>query len=102
MRRRTIFWILALAALLAVFAYHFQRKLSQLNEVQLRLQECQATIRELEGRMTAMARELGYLGTDAGIEALAREKLGLVRRNETIFIIEPTPVPPPRPSRPAP
>jgi len=102
MRRRNIFWLLALAALLAVFGYHFQRKLSQLNEVQLRQQECQATIRELEGRLTAMARELGYLGTDAGIEALAREKLGLVRINETIFIIEPTPVPPPRPSRPAP
>ena len=102
MRRRTIFWTLALAALLAVFGYHFQRKLSQLNEVQLRLQECQATIRELEGRLTAMARELEYLGTDAGIEALARGKLGLVGRNETIFIIEPTPASPKSPSRPAP
>lgn len=60
--------------------------------LQSQLQEKTAEETALAGEVTAMEQEnqrlqqaIENLDTDEGVEAVARQKLGLVKKNETIF-----------------
>ena len=102
MRRQTIFWLLPLAALLALFAVYFPRKVAQLRSIQAQLRQTQADVAELQARLTAMDKEYEFLSTDAGLEYLARTRLGYLKPNEKKFVIAATPPPAPTPALPTP
>ena len=60
--------------------------------LQAQLQEKNAEAEVLSGQVTALEQEnqrleqaIDTLDTDEGVEAVAREKLGLVKKNETVF-----------------
>lgn len=60
--------------------------------LQSQLQEKTAEEAALAGEVTAMEQEnqrlqqaIDNLDTDEGVEAVARQKLGLVKKNETVF-----------------
>jgi cell division protein FtsB len=99
MRRQTIFWLLPLAALVALFAVYFPRKFIQLRSIESQLRKIRADVAELQNRQTAMTKEHEFLKTDDGLEFLARSKLGYVKANEKKFIIETTPSPRPSATR---
>lgn len=91
--QKTAFLVL-LAGLLAVFAPRLVRQWKELG----RLQRMEERGREEEQRRrrcyVELVRRKEDLATDPErIELLAREKLGLVKENEIVFVFEPTPVP---------
>lgn len=72
---------------------------------QLRQQEAQlrSEIRDLQARYQELTALRDYLDSDEYIEAVARERLGLVRRGETAIVAIPTqPSPTPAPDDPGP
>lgn len=72
---------------------------------QLRQQEAQlrSEIRDLQARYQELTALRDYLDSDEYIEAVARERLGLVRRGETAIVAIPTqPSPTPAPEDPGP
>ena len=88
-----IFSFLLIILLLAGFAYLYYRKASQLTRLRRREAEYREKVEALESREMILLKEIEALQTDAGLEKIGREKLGLVGKNEVIFIIDPTPLP---------
>lgn len=86
-----IFIYLLIGLLLAGFGYLYYQKAGQLARLRRRELDYRDKVEDLETRITALLREVELLKTPAGLEQLGREKLGLVREDEVIFIIEPTP-----------
>lgn len=75
--------------LIVVLVIYAAVTLVQLNT---QLQEKNAEADVLSGQVTALEQEnqrleqaIEDLDTDEGVEAVAREKLGLVKKNETVF-----------------
>ena len=95
MNWQKILCLVLLAALLAGFGFLFYEKIVKLNDLQRQQARYQATLDKLKADIAYLVEEIDGLENDpAKLEKLARDKLGMVRREEKIYIIEPTPVPP--------
>lgn len=91
-----VVWLVLLASLVSLFGYHSYRKFTELQTLRRRQMDYEAKIRELESRVAALAREIEEIHSDpARLEGVAREKLGWVGKDETVFIIEGDPTPAP-------
>ncbi|MDP8214307.1 MAG: septum formation initiator family protein [Candidatus Euphemobacter frigidus] len=89
-----ILWLTGLTVLLVGFGYLFYHKFVKLRELRRQQIIYQERIDLLEDDVARLSKEIAELRNDpAQLEKLAREKLGLVGKNEKIFIIEPTPHP---------
>ena len=75
--------ILALVAYAAVTLVTLQGQLQEKN-AQADVLSDQVTALEQENQRLEQA--ISELDTDEGVEAVARQKLGLVKKNETVFI----------------
>ena len=93
MNWQKILSFLLIILLLAGFGYLYYRKASQLTRLRHREAEYREKVDALESRAVIVLKEIESLQTDAGLEKIGREKLGLVGENEVIFILEPTPPP---------
>ncbi len=92
-----IVWLVLLVSLAAVFGHHSYRKFTELQALRQRQMEYEARIRELESRVASLAREIEEIHSNPDrLEGVAREKLGWVGKDETIFIIETEPTPAPQ------
>jgi cell division protein FtsL len=69
--------------LLCYLAVSFTTQFSRLNGMNRDVQKIQQQIQELEQKNAALQTELRNAQNDAYIEKTAREKLGLIKRNET-------------------
>lgn len=69
--------------LLCYLAVSFTTQFSRLNGMNREVQQIQQQIQELEQKNAALHTELRNAQNDAYIEKTAREKLGLIRQNET-------------------
>lgn len=89
-----IIWLVLMTALVAGFGYHFYQKFIELQSLRRRQTTYEARIQELESRVASLAREIEEIHRNPDrLEMLAREKLGLAGKDETIFIIETEPTP---------
>ena len=95
--------VLLLALLLPIlggFGYIFYHKVGELVAMKRREQRLQSSVQVRETRLSTLVREYEELENNpAELERLARDKLGLAKEGETIFIFEPTPVPAGSPER---
>ena len=82
---------LLIGLLLAGFGYIYYHKAGQLDRLRQREIQYRDKVEALETQVASLLREIESLETPAGLERLGREKLGLVGKDEVIFIIEPTP-----------
>ena len=64
------------------------------------LEDLKTERRTLRQHNDRMRERVSYLETDAGVEEIAREKLGLVRPGELAYAVVPPPLPASRPSQP--
>ena len=83
---------LLIGLLLAGFGYIYYHKAGQLDRLRQREIRYRDKVEALETQVASLLREIESLETPAGLERLGREKLGLVGKDEVIFIIEPTPL----------
>ncbi len=89
-----IVWLLLMGVLVAAFGYHSYHKFIELQSLRQRQMAYEARIQELESRVASLAREIEEIHQNPDrLEGVAREKLGWVGQNETIFIIETNPTP---------
>ena len=75
-------WILSLVMLLAIFSTFITRYNTLMGE----LNQLQAELAREQMDYSAMRTQAEYLETDAYIEMLARERLGLVFPNDLVFL----------------
>lgn len=75
--------IFVMLVLLCYLAVSFTTQFSRLNGMNRDVQKIQQQIQELEQKNAALQTELRNAQNDAYIEKTAREKLGLVKQNET-------------------
>jgi len=91
-----IILLLLLLPLLGGFGYLFYHKTRAVVEIKKRQKYLQAEVEAREERLSYLIKEAEALESDPDkLESLAREKMGLSRKNEKIFIFESTPAPPP-------
>ena len=94
MRARDFYW-LALVAIAGLLIVYVQRRdLSGVYRDYLKseeqIQELEHHLPELEAEKDRLERSVDFLGGDAlELEAAIRERQGLVRDGETVYIIEP-------------
>jgi cell division protein FtsB len=93
MNWQKILSLLLISLLLAGFGYIYYRKAGQLARLRQRELNYRHKVEALETRIAALLREIEFLESPAGLEKLGREQLGLVGKDEVIYIIEPTPPP---------
>jgi len=95
MNWQKIIWLAALLGLLAWFGPLYYRKVSELNQLRRLQERQQAQLAALEAETAALALLVERLKSDpAEMERLAREKLGLVGKDEILYKVEPEPAPP--------
>lgn len=79
------------AILFAVISYNLyyccQIKQRELEERQVEMVRLQAEISIAEFNNAQLKAQVAHLGTDAGAEEIAREKLGLVKPGEVSFVV---------------
>ena len=82
---------LVATAMLGLVAYNLyfccQVKQMEYEERQLELHRLQGEITRAEFSNGQLRAQVAHLGTDAGAEEVAREKLGLVRHGEISFVV---------------
>lgn len=96
MSARSGYWLALVAVAVLVFAYAQRRDLPGIYEDYLdseeKIQALEDTLPELEAEKKQLERSVDYLGGDAlELEAAIRERQGLVRDGETIYVIEAPP-----------
>lgn len=82
--RSTLIRIVALALLLYSLSF-FAASLRSLKRAEASLEERQAKLESLEQENVRLRAQIESMESDEGIEALARERLGLVMPGEKIF-----------------
>jgi cell division protein FtsB len=94
MNWQKVFFLVAMLLLLAGFGYLFFHKIGEVVELKRKQLRYQAEIETQEARLSYLVKETDALERDPEATVnLAREKLGLTKKNERIFIFEPTPLP---------
>jgi len=78
--------ILLLGFVLVYFGYTFAVQAVQLYEIRQEEQALNDKFVALSAEVKALQREIDLLGTDEYIEKLARERLGLIRPQDSILI----------------
>ena len=91
MNWQKILSLFLIGLLLAGFGYLYYQKAGQLARLRKRELNYREQVEALETRVAVLLREIENLETPSGLEKLGREKLGLVGKEEVIYIIEPTP-----------
>ncbi|HBR02422.1 MAG TPA: septum formation initiator family protein [Ruminiclostridium sp.] len=76
--------IMAFALIYAAFAYTAQSE--ELYTINLELTELRAKIQKEKERQQSSIKERDEISSDESIEKIAREKLGMVRDGERVFI----------------
>lgn len=89
---RSLISLLLLIAL-GVVGYNFYflcARKQQAYEAKLtEIDQLESEIAVLKQHNNLLTERVSYLGTDAGVEEVAREKLGLVRKDEVAFVVVP-------------
>jgi cell division protein FtsB len=76
-----VFW----AAVLIMFAWHFVSQMENYNELQSELSRINANVSAAAAKQEQLEFELSFFDSDAYLEQLARERLGMARPNEIVF-----------------
>jgi len=79
--RFVIFWVFIFVILAAFLVYQVENH----NNLQAELAEFQARIANYQAEMDSLYLQILFFDSDAYIEELARERLGMVRPNEIVF-----------------
>ena len=76
-----IFWV----AVLAMFAMHLLSQMESYNALQAELSRINGNISAAAAEKERLEYELSFFDSDAYLEQLARERLGMARPNEIVF-----------------
>lgn len=94
----TLLVALVLLGFLFVFVYPTRTYLHQRRQIQI----AQERLAVLQRETASIERDTARLGTDAEVERIAREQYGLIRKNETPYVLVPQVTPPTDPAATAP
>lgn len=93
---RLLFTLITIGVFFLVFyafnAAYKQKKL-EYKEKLTQVSQLEQEITKLEKENKELKREINYLNTNEGVEAIAREKLGLIKPKEIAFVVVSSPVP---------
>ncbi|ABG03881.1 Septum formation initiator [Rubrobacter xylanophilus DSM 9941] len=81
--------VLLYAAFVGLLLASYAAPLQQIVESRSRIPELRQELRAAEAKNAAYRREIGALSTPEGIERAARERYGLVRPGERVYIVAP-------------
>ena len=77
------FICLVAAVSLGTIFVHQERTMSIQRE---QLRQLEQSLKELQESNDLLREEISYMDTDAYIERVAREKLGMIRKGETVYV----------------
>jgi len=83
---RKIIWILIFGVLIVYFAQTVYKEICILGQIKKQQQQLMLEIKKVNEENEKLKRMVNYVKKDEYIEWVAREKLGLVKSNEIIFI----------------
>ncbi len=78
----------ALAVIILVFAGVFYTGAKTISAIELEKQQVQKEIDKCRSSISELEKEKNLLETDAYVEKIARDELGLIKENEIIFKIK--------------
>lgn len=78
-----VFICLVAAISLGTIYIHQERTMSVQRE---QLKQLEQSLKELQESNDLLREEIRYMDTDAYIERVAREKLGMIRKGETVYV----------------
>ena len=76
------------AALIGLLLASYVTPLQQIVADRARIAELGAEVRQLEAENAAQSRRVEELNTPEGVERVARERYGMIRPGEKIYIVE--------------
>lgn len=86
MKRTQCILGIALTALVVYATLSLAGVMSDLNEAKAATAELEAELAQAHSKNAELKSDIASLGTDKSIEELARQKLGLVKSDEIVFI----------------
>jgi len=88
--RSTVFvmQVALLAGFIALFSYAVMKQVAPLREVNAEIALVEADITREDAIREDLSRQADYIGSDAYIEKIARERLRMIKKDEIVYVID--------------
>ena len=77
-----------LAGFIALFSYVILTQFAPLTDLNAEITMVEADIAREEAAREDLSRQADYIGSDAFIERIARERLHMIKKDEILFVID--------------